>query len=57
MVAVLKYKKTNIYHKIYIKVFPDGAVSNLTVSTYDFMNTANNVAAFAGLRKLFREEF
>ena len=42
VVKILKYKKITIYYAIYIKVFFDGTVSYLTVSTDDFLNTTNN---------------
>ena len=42
VVTLLKYKKSTIYHAIYIKLFTDGTVSYLTVSTDDVLNTTNN---------------
>ena len=42
VVSILKYKKITIYHAIYIKVFTDGTVSYITVSTDDIFNTTNN---------------
>ena len=44
--TILKYKKTKIYHAIYIKVFTDGTVYYLEVSTDDALNTTNNETAF-----------
>ena len=57
LVAILKYKKSKIYHTIYIKVFSDGTVSYLTVSTDDVLNAINNETAFPGLRRVFEEHF
>ena len=48
-----KYKKITIYHAIYIKVFSDGTVSYLTVSTDDVLNTTNNETAFTELKRAF----
>ena len=42
MVTMLKYNKGKIYHAIYIKVFSDGNVSYIMVSTDDILNTTNN---------------
>ena len=42
VVTIIRYKKITIDHDIYIKVFYDGAVSYLTVSTNDVLNTTNN---------------
>ena len=42
VVTILEYKKSTIDHAIYIKVFDDGTVSYLTVSTDDVLNTTNN---------------
>ena len=42
MVTIIKYKKSTIDHSIYIKVFNDGTVSYLTVSTDDILNTTNS---------------
>ena len=38
----MKYTKIKIDHAIYIKVFSDGTVSYLTVSTDDVLNITNN---------------
>ena len=46
VVTIIKYKKITIDHAIYIKVFADGTVSCLTVSTDGFLNTNNNENAF-----------
>ena len=42
VVTVIKYNKSTIYHDIYIKVFNDGTISYITVSTDDVLNTTNN---------------
>ena len=46
VVTILKYNNSTIDHAIYIKVFTDGTVSYLTVSTYDVINTTNTKNAF-----------
>ena len=46
VVTILEYKKSTIDHAIYIKVFDDGTVSYITVSTDDVLNTTNNENAF-----------
>ena len=43
---MIKYKKSTIDHDIYIKVFFDGTVSYLTVSTDDVVNNSNNETVF-----------
>ena len=55
VVTILKYKKSTIDHAIYIKVFADGTVSYLTVSTDDVLNTNNNENAFPELTRVFKE--
>ena len=57
VVTIIKYKKSAIYHTIYIKVFTDGTVSYLTVSTDDVLNTTNNETAFTELIIVFEEHF
>ena len=57
VVTIRKYKKITIYHSIYIKIFYDGTVSYLTVSTNDILNTTNNETAFPELTKVFEEHF
>ena len=57
VVTILKYKKSTIYLAIYIKVFADGTVSYLTVSTDDVLNTTNNDNAFPELIRVFKEHF
>ena len=54
VVTILKYKKSTIYHDIYIKVFTDGTVYYLTVSTDDVLNTTNNENAFPELTIYFK---
>ena len=57
VVTIIEYKKSTIDHAIYIKVFSDGTVSYLTVSTYDVLNTINNENAFPELKRVFKEHF
>ena len=57
VVTIIKYKKITIDHAIYIKVFTDGTVYYLTVSTDDFINTTNNENAFTELTRVFKEHF
>ena len=57
VVTVLKYKKSKIYHAIYIKVFDDVTVSYLTVSTDAVLNTTNNENTFPELTRVFKEHF
>ena len=54
---MIKFKKRTIDHVIYIKVLSDGAVSHLTVSTDDVLNTTNNETEFPELRRFFEEAF
>ena len=54
---MIKYKRSTIDHAIYIKVFSDVTVSYLTVSTDNFLNTANNETSFTELRRVFEESF
>ena len=42
VVTILEYKKITIDHDIYIKVFTDGTVSYITVSTDDVLNDTTN---------------
>ena len=53
VVTTFKYKKSTIYHAIYIKVFTYGTVSYLTVSTDDVLYTTNNDISFPELRRVF----
>ena len=57
VVKILEYKKSKIDHAIYIKVFDDGKVSYLTVSTDDVLSTTNNENAFPELTRIFKEHF
>ena len=50
VVTIIKYKIITIYHDIYIKVFSDGTVSYLTVSTDDIIKNTNNDIVFPELR-------
>ena len=54
VVTIIKYKKSTIDHDIYIKVFTDGTVSYLTVSTYDVLSTTNNENAFPELTRVLK---
>ena len=47
--TILEYKKITIDNSIYIKVFSDGTLSYLTVSTYDVLSTTNNETSFPEL--------
>ena len=42
---------------VYIKVFADGTVSYLTVSTDEVLNTTNNENSFPELTRVFKEHF
>ena len=57
VVTTIEYKKSIIDHAIYIKVFDDGTVSYLTVSTDDVLNTTNNENALPELKIVFKEHF
>ena len=52
--AILKYNKITIYHDIYIKVFSDGTVSYLTVSTDNVINNNNNETTVPDLNRFFK---
>ena len=54
VVTIIKYKDITIDHAIYIKVFTDGTVSYLTVSTDDVLNTTNNENAFPELKRVLK---
>ena len=54
VVTVLEYKKSTIDHAIYIKVFSDGTVSYLTLSTDYVLNTTNNENTFPELTRVFK---
>ena len=53
MVKTLEYKKGTIYYDIYIRVFYDGIVYYLTVSTDDVLNTTNNETDFYEIISVF----
>ena len=53
--SILKYKKSTIYHTIYIKVFTDGTFSYLTVFTDYVINTTNNDKLFPELTRVLKE--
>ena len=57
VVTILKYKNSTIYHAIYIKVFTDGPVSYIILSTDYVLNTTNNETAFTELPRVFKEHF
>ena len=57
VVTIIKYKKSTIYHAIYIKVFTDETVSYLTFSNDDVLNTTNNKTSFLELTRIFEEHF
>ena len=57
LVTILKYNKSTIDHAIYIKVFTDGKVSYVTVSTDDVLDTNNNENAFPELTIVSKEHF
>ena len=46
-----------MHHTIYIKVFSDGTVSYLKVSTNNILNTINNETSFIELTRGFEEHF
>ena len=55
VVTILKYKKSIIYHNIYIIVLSDVTVSYLTFDTDDFINTTNdNETSFPELTRVFK---
>ena len=54
VVTIIKYNRSKINHAIYIKVFPVGTVSYLTVSTDDVLNTTNNENTFPELTRFLK---
>ena len=46
---IIEYKKSTIDHAIYSKVFTDGTVYYITVSTDDFLNTTIDGTSFPEL--------
>ena len=57
VVTILKYNKITIDHDTEIKVFSDGTVPYLTVSTDDVLKTTNNEIESPELRRVFKEDF
>ena len=57
VVTILKYKKRQTYHAIYIKFFSERTVSYITVSDYDVLNITNNGTGFTGLTRVSEEDF
>ena len=53
----MKYKKSTIYHAIYINVLSSGTVSCLKVSTGDVLKNTNNETELPELRISFEESF
>ena len=56
VVKIVEHKKNTI-DNIWIKVFSDGTVTYLKVSTDDFLNTTNKDTYFTEIRKVFEESF
>ena len=56
VVTIQKYKKT-IDYATYIKVFSEGNVYYLTVSTYDVLRNTTNKTEFTELRSVVKEYF
>ena len=57
VVTNIKYKKSTMYHAIYIKFFSDGTVSYLTFSTNGVLGTTNNEISFPELTIVLEEHF
>ena len=57
MVTIIKYNKSTIYRAIYIKVFSDGTVSYIIVSTDDVLKNTYNDKVLPELRRFFEEAF
>ena len=57
VVKIIQYKKGAIDHAIYIKVFTDGTLYYLKVSTDDVLNTTNNEIQLTELTRVFDEQF
>ena len=51
---IIKYNKSTIDHAIYIKVFTNGTVPYLTVSTDNILNTTNDETECPELTKTFK---
>ena len=41
LVKLISYKRSTIYHAMYVKIFYHGKVSYITVSMVDVFNTTN----------------
>ena len=54
---MIKQKKSTIDNAIYIRVFYDGTVYDLTGSTYDVLNITNSETPFIELTRVFEEQF
>ena len=54
VVTIIKYKNITIDDAIYMKVFTDGTVSYITVSTDDVLNTTNNETSFTELTRVLK---
>ena len=57
VVTIIKYNKITIYRAIYIKVFSDGTVSYIIVSTDDVLKNTYNDKVLPELRRFFEEAF
>ena len=57
VVTIINDKNSTLDHAICIKVFTDGTVSYLTVSTDDVINTTINKTEFPELTRFFKEHF
>ena len=57
VVGIITYKKSIIYHDIYVKVLSDETVFYHTLSTDDVLNTTNNETDFTELTRVFEERF
>ena len=57
MVTIIKHEKSTIYHANFVKLFSDGTVSNVIVSTDGVLNTTNYETWFTELRIFFEEYF
>ena len=53
VVKMMKYKKSTIYHAVYIKVLFDVTVYYFMVYTDDVLNTTNNETLFPELTIFF----
>ena len=55
MITIIIYNNSTIDHGIYVKVFTDGTVFYLTVSTYDVLNTTDNEKLFTELTRVLEK--